>query len=182
MQFRLPVYGKPVCIRQPICAHADDSCAASLSAQCIKRSCCTFAQQLLPFFAIEYFLSHSNCYDFKASDRNFIPAVCICSFGTNLFLQNIGEVQGFKRSVLLDTQNGGFAGAVDKTCHPVSAFCFLLEVGEHHAFAFPGQPGFLSRQGSCMNLGLCNCIRYLELIAHSFPPEGFHTHTDRCLQ
>lgn len=129
MQFRLPVYGKPVCIRQPICAHADDSCAASLSAQCIKRSCCTFAQQLLPFFAIEYFLSHSNCYDLKASDRNFVPAVCICSFGTNLFLQNIREVQGFKRSVLLDAQNGRFAGAVDKTCHRSvpSAFSLKLE-------------------------------------------------------
>ena len=71
MQFRLPVYGKPECIRQPICAHADDGCTASLSAQCIKRSCCTFVQQLLPFLTIEYFLSHSNCYDFKASDRNF---------------------------------------------------------------------------------------------------------------
>lgn len=55
MHFRLPVYGKSVCIHQPICAHADDSCTALLSAQCIKRSCCTFAQQLLPFLTIEFF-------------------------------------------------------------------------------------------------------------------------------
>ena len=129
MQFRLPVYGKPVCIHQPICAHADDSCTALLSAQCIKRSCCTFAQQLLPFFAIEYFLSHSNCYDFKASDRNFIPAVCSCSFGTNLFLQNIGEVQGFKRSVLLDIRTVGSPEQLTKRAirSVPSAFSLRLE-------------------------------------------------------
>ncbi len=136
MQFRLPVYGKPECIRQPICAHADDGCTASLSAQCIKKKLLHIRTTASPIFCNRIFFY-------------FIPTVTISKpltqgFHTSrLHLQFRNEPlppeywrsTGFQKASFLMRRTVGSPEQLTKTCHPVSAFCFLLKVGEHHALS-----------------------------------------------
>ena len=86
----------------PICAHADDRCTASLSAQCIKKKAAAHSHNSFSHFCNRIFFYLIPTVTISKPLTGISPASRLrLQFGTNLFLRILEKYRGFKEASFL---------------------------------------------------------------------------------